>query len=123
MLLAKRDIQIFKLEIENMKLKSKLDKFQSIFPISTPAGGGGGMETTNNGGLANTVRKIERAHGISAGPQSLKNFQESKIIKFPELKQEDKVTLSQFVKLKNNNFWSVKGKTWLLLWGSEAYIL
>ena len=94
-LLAKRDVQIFKLEIENMELKSKLDKFASIFPISPPVGGGGGVGTTNNEGLAN---------GISAGPQSLKNFQELKITKFPELKKEDKVTLSQFVKLKNNNF-------------------
>ena len=91
MLLAKCDIQIYELEIENMELKSKLNKFQSIFPISPPVGG----EGTTNGGLAN---------GISAGPQSLKNFQELKIIKFPELKKEDKVTLSQFVKLKNNIF-------------------
>ena len=103
MLLAKRDIQIFELEIENMELKSKLDKFQSIFP-SSPPGGGGGLETTNNGGLATTGHKIERAHGISAEPQSLKTLQESMKAKFPESKKEDKITLSQFVKLKSNNF-------------------
>ena len=34
MLLAKRDVRIRELEIENMELKSKLDKFQSIFPSS-----------------------------------------------------------------------------------------
>ena len=94
MLLAKCDIQIYELEIENMELKSKLNKFQSIFPISLPVGGGGG-EGTTNGGLAN---------GISVGPQNLKNFQELKITKFPELKKKDKGTLSQLVKLKNNIF-------------------
>ena len=34
MMLAKRDVRIRELEIENMELKSKLDKFQSIFPSS-----------------------------------------------------------------------------------------
>ena len=40
MLLAKRDVRIRELEIENMELKSKLDKFQGIFP-SSPTGVGG----------------------------------------------------------------------------------
>ena len=44
MLLAKRDIQIRKLEIENMELKSKFDKFPSIFPSSPPGVGGENLE-------------------------------------------------------------------------------
>ena len=36
MLLAKRNVQIRKLEIEKMELKSKLDKFQTIFQSSLP---------------------------------------------------------------------------------------
>ena len=51
MLLAKRDVRIRELEIENMELKSKLDKFQGIFPSSLP-GVGGGVATTNYGGVA-----------------------------------------------------------------------
>ena len=116
MLLAKRDVQIFKLEIENMELKSKLDKFQSIFPSSPPAGGGG-LETTKKGGLANTGRKIDRAHGISAKPQSLKNLQESTITKFPELKKEGKIVCEtekqQFLKCKRKNL-TAPVKTYIL---------
>ena len=51
MILAKRNVRIHKLEIEKMELKSKLDKFQSIFPSSLP-GVGGGVATTNYGGVA-----------------------------------------------------------------------
>ena len=39
-LLAKRDARIRELEIENMELKSKLDKYQSIFPSSPPSAPG-----------------------------------------------------------------------------------
>jgi len=71
MLLAKRDVRIRELEIENVELKSKLDKFQSIFP-SSPPGVGGGVATTDNGGVVTAGRKMNRALGISAEPQSLK---------------------------------------------------
>ena len=89
MLLAKRDVRIRELEIENMELKSKLDKFQSIFP-SSPPGVGGGVATTDNGGVVTVGRKMNRALGISAEPQSLKNLQELTTTKFPEFKKEDK---------------------------------
>jgi len=89
MLLAKRDVRIRELEIENMELKSKLDKFQSIFP-SSPQGVGGGVATTDNGGVVTAGRKMNRALGISAEPQSLKNLQELTTTKFPEFKKEDK---------------------------------
>ena len=89
MLLAKRDVQILELEIENMELKSKLDKFQGIFP-SSPPGVGGGVATTDNGGVVTAGRKMNRALGISAEPQSLKNLQELTTTKFPEFKKEDK---------------------------------
>ena len=51
MILAKRNVRIHKLEIEKMELKSKLDKFHSIFPSSLPEVGGG-VATTNYGGVA-----------------------------------------------------------------------
>ena len=40
LLLAKKDARIRELEIENMELKSKLDKYQSIFPSSPPPASG-----------------------------------------------------------------------------------
>ena len=82
MLLAKRNVQIRKLEIEKMELKkSKLDKFQGIFPSSLPGVGGGAL------------RKVV-IEGWQATPSiatfircNLKNLQELKTTKFPELKK------------------------------------
>ena len=87
-LLAKRDARIRELEIENMELKSKLDKYQSIFPSSPPNSGGG--VATDNGGVAVASRKMNRALGISAEPQSLKNLQDLTTKTFPEFKKEEK---------------------------------
>ena len=86
MLLAKRDARIRELEIENMELKSKLDKYQSVFP-SSPGPGPVGLDTTRGGGPAS--RKTNRALGISAEPQSLKNLQELTTQTFPEFKKEE----------------------------------
>ena len=89
MLLAKRDARIRELEIENMELKSKLDKYQSIFPSSPPSTGGGAA-TDNGGVVAAAGRKMNRALGISAEPQSLKNLQDLTTKTFPEFKKEEK---------------------------------
>lgn len=87
MLLAKREARIRELEVENMELKSKLDKYQSIFPsspaaASTPAP----TEKVANGG----ARRVNRAMGISAEPQSLKNLQDLTTKTFPEFPKEEK---------------------------------
>jgi len=90
MLLTKRDARIRELEIENMELKSKLDKFQSIFPGSPLSPSSGGGSTTDNGGVVAAGRKMNRALGISAEPQSLKNLQDLTTKTFPEFKKEEK---------------------------------
>ena len=86
-LLAKREARIRELEIENMELKSKLDKYQSIFPSSPPASGGVAEKAGAAGG---SLRKMNRAVGISAEPQSLKNLQDLTTKTFPEFKKEEK---------------------------------
>ena len=70
-----------------MELKSKLDKYQSIFPSSPPSSGGTSDATTRATGGA---RKVNRAVGISAEPQSLKNLQDLTTKTFPEFKKEKK---------------------------------
>ncbi len=86
MLLAKREARIRELEIENMELKSKLDKYQSIFPSSPPSSG------SSDGPKAPGVssRKVNRALGISAEPQSLEKLQDLTTKTFPEFKKEEK---------------------------------
>jgi len=85
MLLAKKDAKIRELELENMELKSKLDMYQSVFPSSPPASGStSGPEKTTG------LRKVNRALGISAEPQSLKNLQDLTNKTFPEFKKEEK---------------------------------
>ena len=88
MLLAKRDVRIRELEIENMELKSKLDKYQSIFPSSPAAAATGGVAPEKVGGTS--LRKVNRAVGISAEPQSLKNLQDLTTKTFPEFPKEEK---------------------------------
>ena len=55
-LLAKRDARIRELEIENMELKSKLDKYQSIFPSSPPSAPGKDYFLTSQ----NHLRHLDR---------------------------------------------------------------
>lgn len=88
MLLTKREARIRELEIENMELKSKLDKYQSIFPSSPPSSGGG-IQSDGNTPLRG-ARKVNRAVGISAEPQSLKTLQDLTTKTFPEFKKEKK---------------------------------
>jgi len=87
LLLAKKDARIRELEIENMELKSKLDKYQSIFPSSPPPASGTPDPTTR---VPAGARKVNRAVGISAEPQSLKNLQDLTTKTFPEFKKEKK---------------------------------
>ena len=86
MLLAKKDARIRELEIENMELKSKLDKYQSIFPSSPAAA----PDQHPKVGPSAASRKTNRALGISAEPQSLKNLQDLTTKTFPEFKKEEK---------------------------------
>ena len=85
MLLAKKDAKIRELELENMELKSKLDMYQSVFPSNPPASGSSsGPEKTTG------LRNVNRALGLSAEPQSLKNLQDLTNKTFPEFKKEEK---------------------------------
>ena len=119
-LLAKRDARIRELEIENMELKSKLDKYQMIFSgnISLPlyvdwylglisclnlsigpnlfsfilAEGSPAAvgPVTPVRADKNRVRRTNRGVGISAEPQSLKTLQELTTKTFPEIKKEER---------------------------------
>lgn len=86
-LIDKRDNEIHRLEdtlksreLEIIELKAQLDKYQSVFPY----------HTANVRG--NTLRRKERALGISAEPQTFRTFQELFDIsqqKFPEFSKSD----------------------------------
>jgi len=83
-LLAKKDAKIKELEVENMSLRSQLDKYQSIFNI---------QETVAQAAAATPVkknRKTARGLGISAEPQSLKSLQDLTTRTFPEYKKSEK---------------------------------
>merc|ERR1712018_1084442 len=62
--------------------------YQSIFPSSPPSSGGG-IQSDGNTPLRG-ARKVNRAVGISAEPQSLKNLQDLTTKTFPEFKKEKK---------------------------------
>lgn len=85
-LLAKRDARIRDLEIENMELKSKLDKYQMIFT----AEGSTAAVTPSRPDPTSRVRRTNRGVGISAEPQSLKTLQELTTKTFPEIKKEER---------------------------------
>jgi len=79
-LLAKKDARIRELEVENMSLKSQLDKYQSVFNIQD-----GTAQVTSTPAKKN--RKTARGLGISAEPQSLKSLQDLTSKTFPEYKK------------------------------------
>jgi len=81
--LAKKDSRIRELEVENMSLRSQLDKYQSIFNLP------GEGETAKPSGGAKS-RKTARALGISAEPQSLKSLQDLTSKTFPSYKKSEK---------------------------------
>jgi len=87
-LLAKKDSRIRELEVENMSLRSQLDKYQSIF--NRPEGD---SPTTPGGpkdGGGKKARKTARGLGISAEPQSLKSLQDLTTKTFPSYKKAEK---------------------------------
>ena len=90
MLLAKRDARIRDLEIENMELKSKLDKYQSIFSGGPTPPGGGSAGGAPGPAATPRTRRTNRALGISAEPQSLKNLQDLTTQTFQEYKKEER---------------------------------
>ena len=85
-LLVKKDARIRELEVENMSLRSQLDKYQSVFSVpdlSSSTGAAPAAAGKNN-------RKIARGVGISAEPQSLKSLQDLTAKTFPSYKKSDK---------------------------------
>lgn len=80
--------RIRELELENMELKSKLDQFKSIFNPGVSDGSGGGGGSGSGGGTR--ARRQNRAVGISAEPQMLKNIQDLTNKTFQEFKKNDR---------------------------------
>jgi len=78
-LLGKKDARIRELEVENMSLRSQLDKYQSIFSVQDGSGQVASPAKKN--------RKTARGMGISAEPQSLKSLQELTQKTFSEYKK------------------------------------
>jgi len=83
--LAKKEARIRELEVENMSLRSQLDKYQSVFNLQ------GETVVTPNANVAPVKnRKTNRGVGISAEPQSLKSLQDLTAKTFPSYKKSDK---------------------------------
>jgi len=79
-LLAKKDARIRELEVDNMSLRSQLDKYQSIFSLQDGTAQASSTPAKKN-------RKTARGLGISAEPQSLKSLQDLTNKSFPEVKK------------------------------------
>jgi len=95
-LMAKKDARIKELEIENMSLRSQLDKYQSIFNLD------GGPEESKKG--VKKARKTARGLGISAEPQSLKSLQDLTTKTFPSYQKSE--SASQLIRnaIMDNEF-------------------
>lgn len=87
-LLAKKDVKIRELEVENMTLRSQLDQYQSVFKVGD--GGTSSSPPTTTGPAVKKSRKTARGVGISAEPQSLKSLQDLTQKTFPSYKKSDK---------------------------------
>lgn len=87
-LLAKKDVKIRELEVENMTLRSQLDQYQSVFKVGD--GGTSSSSPTTTGPAVKKSRKTARGVGISAEPQSLKSLQDLTQKTFPSYKKSDK---------------------------------
>jgi len=85
-MLSKKDARIKELEVENMSLRSQLDKYQSIFNLE------GGTDSAAEKGKQGPkkARKTARGLGISAEPQSLKSLQDLTTKTFPSYKKNEK---------------------------------
>ena len=86
-LLAKKDVKIRELEVENMTLRSQLDQYQSVFKVGD---GGTSSSSPTTTGPVKKSRKTARGVGISAEPQSLKSLQDLSQTTFPSYKKSDK---------------------------------
>ena len=86
-LLAKKDVKIRELEVENMTLRSQLDQYQSVFKVGD---GGTSSSSPTSTGPVKKSRKTARGVGISAEPQSLKSLQDLTQKTFPSYKKSDK---------------------------------
>lgn len=83
--------RIRELEIENMGLKSKLDQYKSIFNVDGGLPGVSSGPPSGPGGHAQPrARRVNRAMGISAEPQSLKTMKDLIGKTFQEFKKNDK---------------------------------
>ena len=85
-LLAKKDSRIRELEVDNMTLRSQLDKYQSIFTLQDAAA----AAATSPTGPTKKARKTARGVGISAEPQSLKSLQDLTTKTFPSYKKSER---------------------------------
>eukprot|EP00092_Neocalanus_flemingeri_P014651 GFUD01015813.1.p1 GENE.GFUD01015813.1~~GFUD01015813.1.p1 ORF type:complete len:680 (+),score=166.60 GFUD01015813.1:294-2333(+) len=102
-LLSKKDARIRELEVENMSLRSQLDKYQSIFNLPEPTGIAAAQATTPaKAGTKN--RKTARGVGISAEPQSLKSLQDLTTKTFPSYKKSDKAQELIRAAIMDNDF-------------------
>ena len=101
-LLAKKDVRIRELEVENMTLRSQLDKYQSIFNMGDSSSGGSSSASGSGGSTRN--RKTARGVGISAEPQSLKSLQDLTTKTFPSYKKSDKAQELIRAAIMDNDF-------------------
>ena len=85
-LLAKKDSRIRELEVDNMTLRSQLDKYQSIFNLQDAAAAAATSPTSTT----KKARKTARGVGISAEPQSLKSLQDLTTKTFPSYKKSER---------------------------------
>ena len=85
-LLAKKDSRIRELEVDNMTLRSQLDKYQSIFNLQDATA----AAATSPAGPTKKARKTARGVGISAEPQSLKSLQDLTTKTFPSYKKSER---------------------------------
>ena len=86
-LLAKKDSRIRELEVDNMTLRSQLDKYQSIFNLQDATAA---ASPTSPSGTTKKARKTARGVGISAEPQSLKSLQDLTTKTFPSYKKSER---------------------------------
>ena len=87
-LLTKKDARIRELEVDNMTLRSQLDKYQSVFNLQDASAAP--SSPTTGGGTTKKARKTARGVGISAEPQSLKSLQDLTTKTFPSYKKSER---------------------------------
>merc|ERR1711962_1594736 len=94
------EMRIKELELENMTLKSQLDKYQTIFNLQGETVG----KQDATSGTPTKSRKVARGMGISAEPQSLKSLQDLTSKKLQETAKPDKVAKLIRSAIMDNDF-------------------